>query len=479
MSRYQVDTHFVAGEMRASTAAPVVMLSPIDLQPLTSLRLADEELAELAIKAGLEALPAAEQTTPAQRANALRAFAAGLDARGDELAELAAREIGCPLAQAKALQVGSASGVLRAVAALVEEHRFEENRPAVRGGRVIIRKVPVGLAVGIVAWNVPMFLACEKLASAIAAGCPIILKPSPENARTMQIFGEVAMGLDLPSGMIAVLTGDRDIGRRLVADPRVSKVSFTGSTAAGRTVAEVAASRFARCTLELGGKSAAILLDDFKIEDRADELFLAMVQNNGQVCGAQSRVLVPRGKAQAIRDGLAAMFDSFKVGDPLDPSTQIGPLATRVQSEKVKLMFAEAIASGAQKVGGSHGKGSACLVDPALLLVEPDARIAQDEVFGPLTALIEYDDIDEAVRIANASPYGLSGSVWSPDLDRSVSVARRLRTGTVGINSKRILDFGAPFGGFRASGIGRELGPEGIDSYLESSSILLPDATSH
>ncbi|KFL48008.1 NAD-dependent aldehyde dehydrogenase [Sphingobium sp. ba1] len=337
----------------------------------------------------------------------------------------------------------------------------------------------MGLAVGIVAWNVPMFLACEKLASAIAAGCPIILKPSPENARTMQIFGEAVMALDLPKGMIAVLTGDRDIGRRLVADPRISKVSFTGSTAAGQAVAEVAARRFARCTLELGGKSAAILLDDFKIEDRAHELFLAMIQNNGQVCGAQSRILVPRGKTGAIRDGIAALFDGLKVGDPLDPATDVGPLATRVQSEKVKAMYADALAAGALKIGGAHGAGSACLVDPALLLTAPDARIAQEEVFGPLTALIEYDDVDQAVAIANDSVYGLSGSVWSPDLNRSIHVARRLRTGTVGINSKRILDFGAPFGGFRASGIGRELGPEGIDSYLESSSILLPDAAAH
>ena len=477
MSRFQVDTHLVAGQMRASTADVVTMPSPIDLSPLTSLRMADDALAEMAVEAGTAALAAAEQTSVAQRASALQALADALDARGDELAELAALEIGCPITQAKALQVGSASGLLRTAAGLVEVHGFEENRVAARGGRVIVRKVPVGLAVGIVAWNVPMFLACEKLASAIAAGCPIILKPSPENARTMQIFGEAAMSLDLPSGMIAVITGDRDIGRRLVADPRIAKVSFTGSTAAGRAVAQVAAERFARCTLELGGKSAAILLDDFRIEDRAHELFLAMIQNNGQVCGAQSRVLVPRGNAGAIREGLSALFDGLKVGDPLDPATEIGPLATRVQGEKVRAMYAEALSGGASRIGGARGVGSACLVDPALLLADPDSRIAREEVFGPLTALIEYDDVDHAIRIANDSPYGLSGSVWSSDVERSLSVARQLRTGTIGINSKRILDYAAPFGGFRSSGIGRELGPEGIDSYLETTSILLPEVT--
>jgi aldehyde dehydrogenase (NAD+) len=475
MSRYLVDTHLVAGEMRASAAAPTIMPSPIDLTPLTAVRLADETLTDMAIEVGLAALPAAETTTPPQRAKALRALADALDARGDELAELAAQEIGCPITQAKALQVGSATGLLRAVADMVGTHTFEDLRPAARGGRVIVRKVPVGLAAGIVPWNVPMFLACEKLAAAIAAGCPIILKPSPENARTMQIFAEAARTLDLPIGMIAVITGDRDIGRRLVADPRIAKVSFTGSTNAGRAVAKAAATRFARCTLELGGKSAAILLDDFRVEDHANELFLAMIQNNGQVCGAQSRVLVPRSSAGPMREALAELFDGLKVGDPLDPETQIGPLATRVQSSNVKAMFTEAIEGGARKIGGSYGTGSECLVDPALLLTGRDSAIARKEVFGPLTALIEYEDIDDAVAIANDSDYGLSGSVWSPDTERSIAVARRLRTGTVAINSKRMLDFAAPFGGFRESGIGRELGPEGIDSYLETSTILIPE----
>lgn len=477
MTRYQVDTHLVSGSMLASSASPTTMVSPIDLSPLTSVRLADEAMTEAAIEAGLSAQAAAEATTVTERATALSVLADALDNRSDELAELAAREIGCPISQAKALQVASACGVLRAVARLVELHRFEEDRPAARGGRVLVRKVPVGLSVGIVAWNVPMFLACEKLAAAIAAGCPIILKPSPENARTMQVFSEAASAMDLPAGMVSVLTADRDIGRKLVADPRVNKVSFTGSTAAGRAVAQEAAARFARCTLELGGKSAAILLDDFKVEDRANELFLAMVQNNGQVCGAQARVLVPRHAAPAIRENLVGLFDGLIVGDPLDPATHIGPLATLAQADKVRVMYAEAVANGAIPIGGAHGIGSGCLVDPALLLSVPGSRIAEEEVFGPLTALIEYDDVDHAVRIANASQYGLSGSVWSSDIERSVAVARRLRTGTVGINSKRILDFGAPFGGFRSSGIGRELGPEGIDSYLETSSILIPDAT--
>lgn len=474
MTPFRADTHFVAGVLSRSPAESLALHSPIDMSVLTEARLADDAMAEAAVAGAVEARDAAERSSMEMRAKALRSLADGLDARDDELAELAALEIGCPIAQARALQVHSASGMLRATADLALRHGFEEERAAARGGRLWVRKVPVGVAVGIVAWNVPLFLACEKLGAAVAAGCPIVIKASPENARTMHIFAELLSALDLPAGMVSLLTADRDLGRRLVADPRVAKVSFTGSTEAGRSVATVAAQRFARCTLELGGKSAAILLDDVDIAAKSRELFLAMVQNNGQVCGAQSRVLVPA-SAPYVRDALRALFDALVVGDPRDPETDIGPLATPAQAEKVRRMTAEALADGAECVAGADAPRGACYVAPALMAVDASARLAREEVFGPVTALIGYGDIDEAVSIANDSSYGLSGSVWSPDITRATAIARRLRTGTVGLNSRRILDFAAPFGGHRASGIGRELGPEGIDGYLETTSILLPE----
>lgn len=432
-----------------------------------------------AVGAAAAALPAAAATTAYERATALRELAAALDREGDVLAALCIDEIGTPCSQARALHVGSAAGCLRTYADLAERHCFVELRPAARGGSVEVRRAPVGVAVGIVPWNVPIYLACQKLGAAVAAGNPLVLKPSPENAGAMARFATLLADLPLPLGMVTSIIGDAADGRTLVSDPRVAKVSFTGSTAAGRAVAIACAERFARVTLELGGKSAAILLDDFDPDDAATmhELFLAMLQNNGQVCGAQSRILLPRSHAARFMDAIAALVDGLRVDRADDPATDIGPLATVMHAGRVQAMVDGALADGAQAIAGGGAVPDARFVAPRLFAVnDPGLAIARDEVFGPVITVLTYRDEDDAVALANDSPYGLSGSVWSADPDRAVAVARRLRTGTVGVNSKRILDFAAPFGGWRASGIGRELGPEGIDAYLETTAILVPQA---
>jgi betaine-aldehyde dehydrogenase len=320
-----------------------------------------------------------------------------------------------------------------------------------------------------------------KLAPAIAAGCPIVLKPSPENARSADRFAEILAEIDLPAGAVAVLTGGRELGRALVSDERIDKVSFTGSTVAGKHIGSACASRLARCTLELGGKSAAILLDDFDIIANLAELVGAMLQNNGQVCGAQTRVLVPASRFEPWTQALAAAFDAQRVGDPRRPDTDIGPLATAAQVARIREAVAGAVASGARPATRTRSAdelpAAGNYVEPVLLVdVSPDMAIAREEVFGPIVVAIPYASEAEAVRLANDSPYGLSGSVWSSDVRRSERIARLLKTGTVGINSKKILDFGSPFGGMRGSGIGRELGPEGIDAYLEAKSVLIPSA---
>ncbi len=433
-----------------------------------------------AIDAAVDALPAAAATTAAERAQALRCLANALERDGDALAALCIAEIGTPWAQARSLHVGAAVGCLRAYADLAERHRFVDVRQAARGGTVEVRRAPVGVAVGIVPWNVPIYLACQKLGAAVAAGCPLVLKPSPENSGAMMRFAALLDDLPLPPGMLAAVIGDADAGRALVADPRVARVSFTGSTAAGRAVAVACADRFARVTLELGGKSAAILLDDFDPDDAAAmrELFLAMLQNNGQVCGAQSRVLVPQRHEARFTAALAALIDGLRVDRPTDPATDIGPLATAAHAARVRTMIARALAGSARLVAGGRPVPDGNFVAPHLFAVDdPGSDIARDEVFGPVVTVLTYRDEAAAVTLANDSPYGLSGSVWSVDSDRAVAVARGLRTGTVGINSKRILDFAAPFGGWRASGIGRELGPEGIDAYLETTAILVPDTS--
>lgn len=428
-------------------------------------------LLERALGAASAALEPLAVASVALRAAALEALADALDAQTPMLARLAADEVGCPITQAPALHVGSAVGVLRAFANLARTHVFDEQRTAARGGRAQVLKHPVGVALGVVPWNVPLYLACAKLGAALAAGTPMILKPSPENAGTLARFADALAALPLPPGAVQMLTAGRETGATLVADPRVAKISFTGSTAAGRAVAAAAAERFARLTLELGGKSAAILLDDVDPGAIRPELFLAMLQNNGQVCGAQSRVLVPAARAAELTSWLAALFDGLAVGDPHDPTTEVGPLATAAQAARFRSMTA---ASAATPLSRDHAPAGDRFVTPRLYAAEGHDPLWRDEIFGPIVCVQSYATEAEAIALANASPYGLSGSVWSAEPARAATVAAGLRTGTVGINSKRILDFNAPFGGWRASGLGRELGPEGIDAYLETTTILLP-----
>jgi acyl-CoA reductase-like NAD-dependent aldehyde dehydrogenase len=470
---------FAAGRWIATTGVTTIVRSPLDGEP--GVRLIEPGAAEIdtaldgarGARHGIAALGAGA------RAAILRSIAGELALHARELAEAIVVETGCPIRQAEAMQVGSAVALLHAYATLAENHAFKDVRAGMRGGRVLIEKHPVGACLGIVPWNVPLFLACMKLGPALAAGCPIVIKPSPENARSMDAFADILAHQDLPAGAVAVLTGGRELGQTLVLDRRIDKVSFTGSTAAGKWIGSSCAARLARCTLELGGKSAAILLDDFEPGTMLDDLMPAMLQNNGQVCGAQTRVLVPARHFDAWTRAIAERFDALVVGDPREHATDIGPLATAPQVARVDETVAAAAAAGARAVTkrravtGVPRAGN--YVAPVLLVdVRPDMAVVREEVFGPVIVALPYDSEAEAVALANDSPYGLSGSVWSADPDRATALARGLRTGTVGINSRKILDFGSPFGGMRDSGIGRELGPEGIDAYLETTSIIMP-----
>jgi aldehyde dehydrogenase (NAD+) len=473
-----ISTLYVGGEWIEPRSWPTLLVSPIDEQPFASVRLAGETEANLALARAEAARSSAEVLDIPTRASALRALARLLREDATALAALVTRENGCPSRQAVALQVLSAVALLQSYATLVERHRFEEPRQGFRGGRVLVQKVPVGVSVGIVPWNVPLFLACMKLGPAIAAGCPIVLKPSPENATSAHGLATAIARLDLPPGMVSVLTGGRELGKRLVADPRVAKVSFTGSTAAGREVAAMCAGRFARCTLELGGKSAAIVLDDVDFERALPELLLAMLQNNGQICGAQSRVLLPNSHFERWSQMLADAFKRLVIGDPRREEVDIGPVISAMQRSRVEGALHSALVEGARPLAGGKRPtepGQGYYIEPTLLVdVSRTMAVAREEIFGPVIVALPYDDDEDAIALANDSDYGLSGSVWSSDIERATRIARRMRTGTVGLNSKNILDFGSPFGGVRDSGIGRELGPEGIDAYLEVKSILIP-----
>jgi betaine-aldehyde dehydrogenase len=344
---------------------------------------------------------------------------------------------------------------------------------------VRVRRAPVGVAAGIIPWNVPLFIAALKMGPALAAGCPIVLKPAPETPLDGYLLADAVHEADLPPGVVNIVAAGRETGEHLVRHPGIDKVSFTGSTAVGRHIGAICGEHLKRCTLELGGKSAAIVLDDWQIDDAAlGNLVMSGLMNNGQVCGAQSRILVSRRRHDELVDALAAAVGALKTGDPLEDDTVIGPLVARRQQERVKGFLDAGRSAGARAVVGGgipEHLETGWYVEPTVFVdVTNDMPIAREEIFGPVLSVIAYDDEAEAVAIANDSDYGLCGSVWTSDAEHGAAVAARVRTGVVAVNSAMILDFNAPFGGFKASGIGRELGPEGIAPYTEYQSIILP-----
>jgi betaine-aldehyde dehydrogenase len=360
---------------------------------------------------------------------------------------------------------------------LTRTFSFEEIRPGAMGP-VLVRKEPVGVSAGIIPWNVPLFIVALKLGAALAAGSPMILKPSPETPLDGYILGEILDEIELPKGMVSILPAGREVGEYLVRHPGVDKVGFTGSTAAGRKVGAICGELLKRCTLELGGKSAAIMLDDVDLDAAIPMLMPNSFMNNGQACIAQTRILAPSSRYDEVVDALGAAVSSQTVGDPTDPSIAIGPLVAERQRERVLGYIDKGRAEGARLVvGGGRPAGldKGWYVEPTMFVdVDNKMTIAQEEIFGPVISVLSYDDPAEAVAIAIDSDYGLSGSVWTQDVEAGIDVARKVRTGTYGINQFGTLDMRNPFGGFKASGVGRELGPEGLSAYLETKSIVLP-----
>ncbi len=473
------DTLYVGGEWVAPSGTGIIeVISPTTEEVIARVPEASEGDVDRAVEAAKAALAGPyPQLSADERADYIVKLSQAIQARSQELADTITAEMGSPSSWALMGQVFSSSMVLDGWAELARTFPFEELRPGALGP-VLVRKEPVGVSAGIIPWNVPLFIVALKLGAALAAGSPMILKPSPETPLDGYILGELLDEIELPKGMVSILPAGREVGEYLVRHPGVDKVGFTGSTEAGRKVGAICGEMLKRCTLELGGKSAAIILDDADLASTMPLLMGTAMMNNGEACIAQTRILASRARYDEVVDALAEAVRATTVGDPTDPSVAVGPLVAERQRDRVLGYIDKGRAEGATvAVGGGRPAGldRGWFVEPTLFTgVDNSMTIAQEEIFGPVLAVLPYDDPADAVRIANDSDYGLSGSVWTSDVEAGIDVARRVRTGTYGINQFGTLDMRNPFGGFKSSGVGRELGPEGLSAYLETKSIVLP-----
>ncbi|WP_078655814.1 aldehyde dehydrogenase [Streptomyces fulvoviolaceus] len=435
--------------------------------------LGDEVDVDRAVRAARTALNGPwGATTAAERAAVMRRFADALEARSEAASVLVSRENGMPIGLSRAFNGGAPAALLRMYADLIEKTPLEAARPAALGS-TIVRREPVGVVGAIVPWNYPLALAMSKVAPALAAGCTLVLKPSPDTALDSYLLADAAVEAGLPDGVLNIVLADREAGMALVRHPEIDKIAFTGSTEAGRVVGAECGRLIRRCTLELGGKSASVFLRDGDLDTFLGGLSSSSFQNNSQTCTTQSRVLVDRSRYAEVVDALAAYATGLRVGNPLDETVQCGPMAGERHQQRVLGYIEQAKADSRLVAGGGRvaGQDRGWFVAPTVFAdVDNHSPLAQEEVFGPVIAVMPFDTDEDAVRIANDSNYGLAGSVWTADEERGIGIARRIRTGTVGVNYYST-DLGAPFGGMKDSGIGREFGPEGLDSYLEYKSI--------
>ncbi len=417
---------------------------------------------------------------PAERGEVLKAVAAQITSEMGDMAEIITREMGSPISFSTMGQVLAPTMIFNYYADLATSYAFDELRVGMLNPQVLVTKEPVGVVGAIAPWNVPLFIAAAKLAPSLAAGCTVVFKPAPETPFDAFRLAEIFTEAGLPKGVLSVIPAGREVSEHLVTHEGVDKISFTGSGVGGKRIGGLCGERLKRCTLELGGKSAAIILDDADLAATMPQLLPNAIMNNGQACIAQTRILAPRSRYGEVVDAVVSSVAAMKVGDPMDPSTEVGPVVAERQRTRIEGYLESGREEGATvSLGGGRPSGQefakGWYVEPTVFSdVDNKMRIAQEEIFGPVLVVIPYDGDDKAVEIANDSNYGLCGSVWTGDNDRGLGVARQVRTGTYMLNAPVPIDFSTPFGGFKESGVGREFGPEGLEGFLEMKSIALP-----
>ena len=458
--------------MATSTAALLRVVEPATEEVLAELPHAGVEETDAAVARAKAAFPEWRAMTPADRAKIMRRIASALAEHVEEVARLETRNVGKPIGDSRG-EVGMVVDVFNYYAGAPE--RLLGDTIPVAGGVDMTFREPLGVVGLIVPWNFPLPIASWKVAPAIAAGNTVVLKPAELTPLTALELEKIALDAGLPEGVLNVVVGPgRVVGERLAEHPDVAKIAFTGSTAVGRRVGELAAQRIKRVTLELGGKSANIVFADADLEAAAASAPMAVFGNAGQDCCARSRILVESSAVERFLELLSESVRALRVGDPLDDATEMGPLISADQREKVSSYLDDAAPIAIQ---GDAPDGPGYWFPPTVLApVSNDDRAAREEIFGPIAAVIPFDDEADAIRIANDTVYGLSGSIWTKNGARALRVARALETGTISINSNTSVRVSTPFGGFKQSGVGRELGPHALEHYTELKNVYMSTA---
>ncbi|BBX02311.1 aldehyde dehydrogenase [Mycolicibacterium moriokaense] len=471
MRSLDYDELYIGGRWQApSTTQRLSVISPHTEQSIGETPEAAPEDVDKAVAAARKAFDEGPwpRLSVNERMEKIEKLASIYMAETDAIADLITAEMGSPKSFSRMGQGAGALAQMHLNMATAKEFPWVERRPGLFGD-VHLRRAPVGVVGAIVPWNVPQFLIMPKMIPALIAGCTVVVKPAPETPLDAMWLAEMLDEIDLPEGVVSIVPGGRETGEALVRHPGVDKISFTGSSATGRHIAALCGEQLKRVSLELGGKSAAIILDDADIDRTVQHLKMASLMNNGQACVAQTRILVSEHKHDEVVDALANMMTGLQVGDPADDATDVGPLVAQRQQHRVQSYIQAGLDEGARIVLGGKDKpyDRGWYVQPTLFTdATNDMKIAREEIFGPVLTVLKYTDEADAVRIANDTDYGLAGSVWTADVAHGLEIGAQIRAGTYGINMYT-LDTTAPFGGFKQSGIGREFGAEGLSEYVE------------